>query len=127
MGVVVAPPGFEENLGFLEGVEDLPVQELVAQPRVEALDVAILPRRARLDEGGPGPDRGDPSPDRFGDELRAVVGPNVGRDAAQDEEVGQDIDDLGREKLPANPDRQALTGELVQDIERAEGPPFGGN
>ena len=26
--VVVAPPGFDENLGFLEGVEDLPVQEL---------------------------------------------------------------------------------------------------
>ena len=27
-GIVVAPPGFEENLGFLEDVEDLPVQEL---------------------------------------------------------------------------------------------------
>ena len=26
--VVMAPPSFDENLGFLEGVEDLPVQEL---------------------------------------------------------------------------------------------------
>ena len=26
--VVMAPPRFDENLGFLEGVEDFPVQEL---------------------------------------------------------------------------------------------------
>ena len=24
----MAPPSFDENLGFLEGVEDLPIQEL---------------------------------------------------------------------------------------------------
>ena len=30
-----------------------------------------------------------------GDELRAVVGSDIGRDVAQDEEVGQDIDDVG--------------------------------
>ena len=40
----------------------------------------------------------------------------------QDEEVGQDIDDVNGGKLPANPDRQALPGELVQDVERAESP-----
>ena len=27
-GVVVAPPGFDEDLGLFEGVEDFPVQEL---------------------------------------------------------------------------------------------------
>ena len=32
-GVVVALPGFDENLGFFEGVEDVSIQELVAQPR----------------------------------------------------------------------------------------------
>ena len=42
-GVVVVSPGFDQNLGFLEGVEDLPVQELVAQPRIETLNVAVLP------------------------------------------------------------------------------------
>ena len=86
---------------------------------MEALDVSILPGRTWLDESGPGADRGNPLPDRFGDELRAVVGPDIGGDATQDEEVGQEIDDVDRGKLPANPDRQALTGELVQDIERA--------
>ena len=118
----MAPPGFDENLGFLQGIEDLPVQELVAQPRVEALDVAILPGRSGLDEGGPGADRGDPSPDGPGNELRALVGTDVGRDAAQDEEFSQHIDDVDGGKLPANPDRQALPGELVQDVERTKDP-----
>ena len=34
---------------------------------------------------GKGADRGDPLPDGPGDELRAVVGADVGRDAAQNE------------------------------------------
>ena len=76
-GVVVAAPGFDENLRLLQGVEGLPIEELVAQPRVEALDVSILPGRARFDESGPGADRGDPFPDHPGDELRAVVRPGA--------------------------------------------------
>ena len=42
--------------------------------------------------------------------------------AAQDEQVCQDIDDVGRGELPPNADCQALAGELVQDVEHAEGP-----
>ena len=118
----MAPPGFDENLGFPQGVKDFSVQELVAQPCVEALDVTILPGRSRFDEGGPGADRGDPLPDRPGNELQPVVGTDVGRDAAQDEQVGQNIDDVSRRKLPSSPDRQALPGELVQDVEGSEGP-----
>ena len=48
-------PGFDENLGFLEGVEDLSVQEFDAQPRVEALYVTVLSGRTQADEGGPRP------------------------------------------------------------------------
>ena len=83
----MAPPGFDENLGLLQGVEDLSVQELVAEPRVETLDVTIFPRRNRLDKGGPGANRGDPSSHGLGDELRAVVGADVGRNAAQEEQM----------------------------------------
>ena len=79
--VVMAPPRFDENLGFLQSVKYLPVQELVAQPGIETLDVAVLPGRSRLDEGGAGPRRGDPPARGLGDELRAVVGTDVGRDA----------------------------------------------
>ena len=55
-----------------------------------------------------------------------VVGPDIGRDAAQDEQIRQDIDDVGRRRLAPDPDCQALPGELVQEVERAKGPPVMG-
>ena len=42
-GVVVAAPLLDEDLGFTQGVEDLAVQQLVPEPGVEALAVAVLP------------------------------------------------------------------------------------
>ena len=41
------------------------------------------------------------------------------RHAAQDEEVGQDVDDVGGFELPVDPDRQAFPRELVDDIQHA--------
>ena len=38
----MVPPEFEECLGFVECVGDLPVQELVPQVRIETLDIADL-------------------------------------------------------------------------------------
>jgi hypothetical protein len=46
-GVEVAPPAFERDTRLLERVEDLAVEQLVAQPGIEALDEAVLPRTAR--------------------------------------------------------------------------------
>ena len=83
-------------------------------------------RRTGLDEHRLGPDRPDPLPDGRGHELRPVVGAAVGRDAAQDEQVGQHIDDVGRRKPPPNPDCQALARELVEDIDCAKRPPVVG-
>ena len=42
-GIVVAPPLLDEDLGLAERMEDLPVQQLVPEPGVEALAVAVLP------------------------------------------------------------------------------------
>jgi hypothetical protein len=41
-GVVVAPPPFDQDLGFLKRMKDLPVQQLVAQ-----LAIARSPRGCR--------------------------------------------------------------------------------
>ena len=41
--VVVTSPAFDDDLRFSECVEDLTIQEFVAQTRVEALNVPILP------------------------------------------------------------------------------------
>jgi hypothetical protein len=67
------PPDFDHDLGLLQCVEDLAVQQLVAQLSVEAFAIAILPRTSRLDVGGLGSDSSDPFPKCNGDELRAIV------------------------------------------------------
>lgn len=70
---VMLPPTLDDDPGLGKAAEDLAIEEFVAELGVEALAIAILLRRARLDEGRPGPDNGDPVPDGDGDELRAIV------------------------------------------------------
>src|SRR5262249_51326999 len=115
--VVVAPPALDDDLGLAESVEDFAVEQLVAQASVEALDVAVLPGAAPLDVGGLGTDSRDPVLHRLGDELRSVVGPDVGGNAPQDEEVGQNVDHIDRLELAGDTDRQAFMAELVEHVE----------
>jgi len=42
-GVVVDTPLLDDDLGLADRVEDLAVEQFVPEPRVEALDVAVLP------------------------------------------------------------------------------------
>src|SRR6187455_3297124 len=72
LGVVVAPPCFDDDLCLGEAVEDLAVEQFVAKLRVEALAVAVLPRAARLDERGLGADSCNPLSHSLGDELRPL-------------------------------------------------------
>ena len=74
--VVVMAPALDENLGFEEGVEDLTVEQLVAQLAVEAFIVAILPGASGLDVEGLHTDPGEPGLDGLGRELAAVVATN---------------------------------------------------
>ena len=76
-------PAFDHDLRFLERVEDLAIEQLVAQAGVEALDEAVLPRTAWRYVGGLGADRGDPALHRFGDELWPIIRTNVLRHTAQ--------------------------------------------
>src|SRR5499427_9319306 len=115
--IVMAPPAFDDDLSFLEGVEDLAIEQLITQASVEALDVAVLPRTAPLDIGNLGADSGDPSLDSLGDELRSVVGPDVTGNAAQDGQIGENVDDIDCFELAGDTDRQAFVGKLVNDIE----------
>jgi hypothetical protein len=47
-GIEMLAPLLDQHLGFLERVEHLAVQQLIAELAVEALDIAILPRAAGL-------------------------------------------------------------------------------
>ncbi len=92
--VVVPPPALDDDLRLPQCVEDFTVEQLVAQTRVEALDVAVLPEAARRDVGGLGADRGDPFLHGWVNELRPVVGSDVAVHAAPNEEISQHVDDI---------------------------------
>ena len=72
-GVEVPPPAFHDDLRLREGVEDLAVEEFIAQPGIERLDEAVLPGTAGRDVGGLRANRADPTLYGLGDELGAIV------------------------------------------------------
>jgi len=51
--VVVAPPVFNQHLGFCQRVEDLAVEQFIPKLTIEALDITILPGAAFLNEQRP--------------------------------------------------------------------------
>jgi len=75
--VVVLAPLRGNDLCFLEAVEDLAIEQFIAQAGIEALDVTVLSRAARFDVGRLRPDCADPVLHRFGDELWTVVRTNM--------------------------------------------------
>ena len=74
--VVRLPPMLNYNSCFLHRCEFFAVQTLVAQPSVEALDVAVLPRTAWLNEARTDIDESKKVTDAMRDELGTVVAPN---------------------------------------------------
>ena len=46
--------------------------------------------------------------------------------APQDEQIAERVDDIGRVEFTADPDRQTLPGEFVDNIEHSILPPFVG-
>lgn len=74
--VILAPPFFDDDLSFALAVEDFAVEQNAAEPSVEALALSVFPRANGFDASRLCSDSVDPLPDGFGDELRAVVGPN---------------------------------------------------
>ena len=71
--VVLPSPSLDQDLGLLERVEDLSVQELVAKLPVERLDVAVLPWTPALDEERPDIHSLQPISHSLGREFGAVV------------------------------------------------------
>ena len=43
LSVVVSAPLFDQDLCFPERIEDLPVEQLVPEAGIEALDIGVLP------------------------------------------------------------------------------------
>jgi hypothetical protein len=100
----VAPPALDDDPRLSKRVEDFSVEQFVAKSGVEALDEAVLPRTAPFNVGCLGADRSDPVLHGLCDELRTVVGSDVLGDPAQNEEIRQNIDDVGGVEFPVDPD-----------------------
>ena len=65
-GYVVFPPFFDDDLGFAQRVEDLAVEQLFAELRIEAFAVSIFPRLSWLDVSGLCTGGCNPVPGRLG-------------------------------------------------------------
>jgi hypothetical protein len=125
-GVVVSAPALDNDLSLSERVEDLAIEQFIAQASIEAFDEAVLPGTARCNIGGPCADGSDPFLHGFGDELGAVVGADVPGHAAQNEQVRERVDDVDGFEPAGHTNGQAFMGELVDNVEHADPAPVVG-
>ena len=119
-GIVVASPVLDQHLRLAERREDLAVQELISELRVQALAVAVLPRASRFDVERLDADPTEPASYVSGDELGSVVGPNVFWRAVSNEEIGETVEHVIGSEPPCDDDRQTAARELVEHDEHAE-------
>ena len=98
--VVVMPPLLDEHLGLLQGIEDLSIEQLVAELAVEALVVSVLPGAAGLDIEGLDADPAEPGPYRIGSELSPIVGADMIGWPMTDKELAQAVQDIIRVQSP---------------------------
>ena len=118
--VVVFTPLLDDDLGFLEAVEDFAVEQFVPQLAVEAFAIAVLPGTARCDVKGLDTDARQPLAHDLGGHLGAIVRPDVFRDAAHQHDIGHGLQNTQAVDPPCHPDRQAFPGKLINQCHQAD-------
>ena len=108
--VEVLAPLLDDDGGILQAVEDFAVEAFVAQLAIEGLAVAVIPWAAwrnvkRLCAG-----LSEPVAHDLGRHLRAVVRPDVLRNAFGNHHVGHGVDDAEAVDATGNPDRRHSRG-----------------
>src|SRR5690606_16369514 len=97
-------------------------EQLVSQLPVEALDVPVLPGRAKLDVQGLHTDLSEPAPHRLGRKLGPVVRADVPRHAPRRHQPGKTLEHVIAPQASGHIDRQALPGVLVDHRQHAKSP-----
>src|SRR3546814_9245192 len=85
----MSPPSLDQDPGLGERVEDLAIEQFIAQRPVEALAVSILPWRSGGDVERLHADLRQPFLHRRRDKFRAIVGPDMRGRTARDEQLSQ--------------------------------------
>ena len=98
---------------------------LVAKLAVERLVDAILPRLARVDERRLDLRGQQPAQHGSGDELGAVIRPQIARRPMHTDEPREDLNDAAGSNAARDVDRQALARELVDDGQTLQRPAVG--
>ena len=120
--VVLPTPPFDQDLCFRQRVEDLAVEQFVAQLPVERFDIPVLPGTPRLDEQRLHLQGVQPQPDARGRKLRAVGRANVRGEAMRHEQLRQRLEHLGRPQPSGDHNRQTFPRILLddgQDLQRS--------
>ena len=76
--IVMAPPGFDDNLCLTPGPEPFQVQALVPELAIETLARAVLPRLAGIDQGCLDALIDHPLENRAGDKLGTIAHSELG-------------------------------------------------
>jgi hypothetical protein len=111
--VVVHPPLVENDPSFWQAQEQLPVEQLVSKPAVEALHVTVLPRARLLDVERANARPRQPFLDLLSHELGPVVAPKMLGRTTHGEQVLQRHDHVPSGERPRHLDRQTLPRELI--------------
>ena len=120
--VVVDAPLLDEHLRFSQRVEDLSVEQFIAQLAVEGFAITILPGASRSDVNGRRTEPFQPPLEPLGDHLRAIVRADVFWDAMGFHQIREHIDCIPGPDAPGDMDRQAPAGVFIDhhhQLERA--------
>ena len=115
-------PALDQDLSLAERRENFSVEQLVAQLRIEALIVAILPWAAGFDIERLHTDPPEPAAHRLGGEFAAIVGSYMLRRAVDGEQLRQAMQDIVGFQLARRDDGEALARKLVNDRQHTESP-----
>jgi len=127
-GIAMAPPCFDQHLRLAQRRKDLAVEQLVAKLRVEALAVAVRPKKAWLDEECFHADAATPFAHGDDRELRAIVGTNVlplsvRHEQIGETQIGETMEHVVGSEAPGNVDRQESARGLFEHDQHAEDAP----
>jgi hypothetical protein len=125
-GVVVLSPSFDHDLGLLESVEYLSVEQFISQLAIEAFVVAVLPGAAGFNVKGLNTHRGQPLTNGLGRELPAIVRSDILGGAMSDEKLCETKKHIIRSQPSLCHNGQTLTGVFIDDRENLDGPPIMG-
>lgn len=119
--IVLVPPVLEEDLRLEETVELLTVQELVTKSTVKRFDPAILPGRAGIDEERSCLIEATPVVERVRHELWSVIHSQEVRCSSFLHQFIESVHHVVGGDRTRHVDREALSGELVDDVEHLDG------